>query len=167
MQGVMQWNKVLALTPCLRSTLRTAHVTPVFMRRKQDAHLLSLTPVLTHACVYKPVSQGFMFSRLSAEWGWLVFAQLWGPFPIPSCLIELRGKFLIKRSISRKWEILSTWKWRDSRGVCHISAACVDKTGGWGQVQRGVGREGTWVVFAQSDSVDQELIKAFVDYWSE
>lgn len=37
-QGVMQGNKVLSLTPCLRSTLRTAHVTPVFMRRKQDAH---------------------------------------------------------------------------------------------------------------------------------
>lgn len=49
-------------------------------------------------------------------------------------------------------------------GGNHISAVCLDKTAGWGQAQRGVGRERTWVVFAQSDSVDQELIKAFVDY---
>lgn len=31
----------------------------------------------------------------------------------------------------------------------------------------GVGRKGTWVVFAQSDSVGWGLIKAFVDYWLE
>lgn len=48
--------------------------------------------------------------------------------------------------------------------IRHISAARVDRTGGWGQAQRGVGGQGTWVVFVQSDSVDQELIKAFVDY---
>lgn len=36
-----------------------------------------------------------------------------------------------------------------------------------GQAWWGVGREGTWVVFVQNDSVDQGLIKTFVDYWLE
>lgn len=48
-------------------------------------------------------------------------------------------------------------------GIHHISVACLGRRLGKSttRVRR---RQGTWVVFVQRDSVDQELIKVFVDY---
>lgn len=81
----MQCNKALSLTPCLRSTLRTAHVTPAFMRRKQDAH--SLGRPRQHARVYTNQSlkascfQGYQRS----EGGWCLFSfEAHFPSPVVS-----------------------------------------------------------------------------------
>lgn len=60
-QGAMQWIEVLSLTPCLRSTLRTAHVTAVFMRRKQDTR----SPVLTCVCIQTSLSRLRVFKAIS------------------------------------------------------------------------------------------------------
>lgn len=44
--------------------------------------------ICTHIHVYTTVPQGSMHSRLSAERGWLVFAQLWGLLPVPNAILS-------------------------------------------------------------------------------
>lgn len=69
------FDPVLSLTPRQRCTLRRAHVTSAHAHicphtRQQD------TRCHTYIHIYTTAPQGSMFSRLSVERGWLVFAQL-------------------------------------------------------------------------------------------
>lgn len=71
------------------------------------------------------------------------------------------------------WTMLRKWRKKFNYGSSVTfpdwsdSSAVAQSYRMGGQAWWGVGREGTWVVFVQNDSMDQGLIKTFVDYWLE
>lgn len=117
----------------------------------------------THACsaahtrVYasQPLKALRVQGYQQSEDGWCLLS-FEARFPFPSCLMELRGKFLIKGFNFKKMGNGVHWP--------HLCSSLGQDRRLGTSTTKGVGGEGTWVVFVQSDSVDQELIKAFVDY---